>query len=652
MLNRLNEINVIESYNGTYRLRDDVSVPNPDSSSDCFFSDNKLILDVAFKPRGIQGSPGMATVNGVFSLFWGELYNFDELIEIVHWRHDHKRKPTFSFLACLLYQKYGFDFAKYINGIFSVALRDTKRDIFLLIVDRFGSARPIYYKLSSKLVFSTHLKSLSGINDIIADIDQESLAMFLKYSYIPSPRTIIRGVNKLNPGEMIICNGEHCKIRRYVDFHVEPKQYTICDAVSKYLELLAHSISKRLEALPDQRIGFFLSGGLDSSANVALAASMSKRHFSTFGIGFENPQIDERPYARTVANHFKIPFHDYAFDGNEIEALPSMIWHLEQPFLENGLFLTYTSFMSVKDKADIVIPGNCADQLFGTGGFAGASPIALRYLLDKMHIRHMVDYIRRRTKGTAFYGDNVLFKLKVLLDRSASFNNWFFWGFDDHELKQLCNFPIPPTAFDVFPNDVDALNHSFSDYYQHSLIHQDIEHYCCQNLLVKSYAISQMFGLYERDPYLDYNLVDFLLSLELPLKRKGSLTAYFRNKSQSKYLHRLAMTKILPPSILSRPKRGGFVSTALLLVDPQKRNSIFHYIQTSDLLSNYFCRIYVSNLLSDYETMISRPPYWEHHRDSKANKILYLLTLALWYDIFVDKKFQPSPNTKLMELLS
>jgi len=390
---------------------------------------------------------------------------------------------------------------------------------------------------------------------------------------------------------------------------------------------------------------------LDSSANVALAATVSKCKFETLGIGFNDPRVDERAYARIVARYFGMPLNEYVLDGSEIEELPKIIWHLEEPFLENGLFLTYACFKLAQSSADVVISGNCADQLFGTGGFAGARPIALRYLLEKLHVRSLFRRARRLTWSPTFYKDNSLFKLKVLLDRAVSFNDWFFWGFDDHELRELCKFDIRSSILDVFPNNLADIPLNLPDYYQHSLVHQDLEHYACQNVLVKSNRMAELFGMCTRDPYLDYRVVDFLLSLELPLKRRGRLLDYLRDSTKSKYLHRLAIEKVLPPEILNKPKQGGSINMTLLLNDPNRREMIFNHIMKSNILKEYMSMEYIRKLLKHYDALNEKTMCWGCYADAVAGKILNLLNVSVWYLIMMKNRGRDI-DTKLTEMIS
>ena len=117
-------------------------------------------------------------------------------------READSKTISFSYLCCILYQKYGLQFARKISGLFSIVLIDENKKKLCLLADPFGSARPLYYYVSDKIIFSNQFKMLMKINEINPKIDEKGIALFLKYSYVPSPRTIIRGVFKLYPSVM------------------------------------------------------------------------------------------------------------------------------------------------------------------------------------------------------------------------------------------------------------------------------------------------------------------------------------------------------------------------------------------------------------------------------------------------------------------
>ena len=474
------------------------------------------------------------------------------------------------------------------------------------------------------------------MDEISNEIDLAAMTLFLKYSYIPAPATMIKGIQKICPGEVVIFNGNSLVKERYVNFEFSSKKISDQNqAIEFYSQTLEASVLEKMQTTDQQKAGFFLSGGLDSSANVAFAALNRGNTFETFGVGFEDKNLDERPYAKIVANHFGLKFHDYVFTGSEIDDLPLIVKHFEEPFMENGLFLTYAGFKSIKNRADVVIAGDGADQLFGTGGFAFGRPIALRYIFDKLKIRQFVDTLRMQFKNKLFYQDNFLYKIKVMLNRAVDFNDWFFWGFDINELKQLCKYPVLKQYTEIFQNRLKNKHVSFFDHYDFSIIHQDIEHYVCQNLLSKSFRMADIFNIRVREAYLDVNVINCLSEIATSLKTKGDVVKFLKGERTTKYLHRMIMNNILPKEILAKPKQGGFVPMSLLLKNGKKRQAIYKYILDSDFIKCYFNINFINILINQYERSIYCRTYWQAHTDSKVNQIMNLLILSLWAEIIL-----------------
>lgn len=586
---------------------------------------------------------------GVFLLLKGEIYNLDRLTKRASVPGSRTNETGEMELLHALYRKEGIDFLKHVDGRFSIVLLDDNKDTLMVAVDRYGLAQPVYYHIGKRLTFSSHLKLILCGEGVPHDIDTDALALFLKYSYIPSPMSIIKGIRKMSPGEVITCYSDTCKITRYIDFQRETRDIDMDEAIGAYRNLLGNSMRRRTRHSANAHAGIFLSGGLDSSANVALATEVTGCSFEAFGIGFEDPDIDERPFARAVADHFGIKFNDYTFTGEEVEDMPDIIWHMEEPFMENGLFLTYAGFKSAHSKVQSILTGNCTDQLFGTGGFTGGLPIALRYLSEKGNLGCLIKYVCRQTNRDMFYEDNVLFKVKKMLERVCDLNDWFFWGFDNFQLKELCRFEISQYAIKPFSDDLRSIPLNLNDYYNFSIIHQDIEHYACQNVLVKTHRMAEMFSIAARDPYLDYELVDFVLSLPVSLKRQGSLRDYLFRKTKAKYLHRQAFEGLLPQSVMSKPKQGGLIFMNLLLKNNTRRESISRYLMRSELINDYMNMSYIKELLSSYGS--TKNVYWQNYHDTQANKILYLLNFALWGEIILSGN-RRKPHTRLEEMLS
>ena len=402
----------------------------------------------------------------------------------------------------------------------------------------------------------------------------------------------------------------------------------------------------------DRDVGVFLSGGLDTSANVALAARASDRRIKTFTIGFDDPAFDERPAAEIVARQFNTEHFEYVITGREIGDLPELIWNLEEPYFELGLFLTYLGLKSAKEEVDVVIGGEGADQLFGTGGFAKTLPTTLRYLLDRVHLRGLSQSVTHSMRGDLFYNrDNILFKTRLLLNRVNDLNDWYFYGYDARELSDLYQDKALGRVPQIIDNRLRLPSRSYEDMYNFVLVHQDLLHYANENVMVKSGRMANSLGMTIRESFLDKEVVDFLLSLDRQLKRKGSIVDLLRGTSKAKYLHRVAVGKLLPGEIMNKPKQGGFVPLRVFMGDPSLRKRIYAYLLNSELMKSLFRMDYLKSMFDAYEQAETRPAYWYNYYSSKVNRIMFLLVFDLWHKQFVENDSLSAPPPRLKDYL-
>jgi asparagine synthase (glutamine-hydrolysing) len=575
----------------------------------------------------------------------GEIHNFTELTAVTPGGDDLD-------LILSLYHREGPGFARKLNGLFSLAIIDENEKVCFILNDRFGMARQIYWTvIGGRLYFATHLKTLLGISGVSREVDDEALNIFLKYAYITSPWTIFKGIQKLPPGHMLTFRNGSADVVPYWGFDdARTRVADMQEAVDTYRSLLRKSIARRLGNA--DRTGILLSGGLDSSANVALAAECTDTRIKTFSIGFEDPRFDERPFARIVASQFNTQHHEFTITGNEIEDLPKLIWNIEEPYFEFGLFLTYCGLASSCGEVDAVIGGEGADQMFGTGGFAGAKPAAAQYLLRATGLMGPARALGRLFKGPYFYDhDNLAFKVRLFWNRATTLNDWYFYGYDGDELARLYTDPGKAGIPGIFDGQsVDSS--SFESLYRDTQITQDIRHYVNENVMVKSGRMADMLGLTLRESFLDTEVADFLVGLEFPYKRQGSLLDHLRGRFKTKFLHRKAMEGILPKEIMTKPKQGGFVPVMLFLNDAALRKRIYRRLLASDAIRERFRTDVLTRIFEDYEAQQGRNVYWANFLNSKANRILFLLSYDIWHHYYVANDPSTTQPVPLSEFLS
>lgn len=568
---------------------------------------------------------------GVHCAIHGEVHNLDAVA-----RSNSIPARTDLELATRLYRELGPEAARQLNGLFSLVLVDERSSSAVIVNDRFGLAHPIYWVVADgRLCFATHLKTLLDLPGVDASLDREAVALFLRYAYVSSPRSILKGVKKLCPGSILAYDGAAPSETRFWSFDAPTRPgQDQRSAIASYQDVLRSALCRRLEGRRSP--GILLSGGLDSSANVALAAPCGRPYLKTFAIGFDDPAIDERPYARIVARHFKTQHFEYTITGREIEDLPSLVWHLEEPYFEGGLFLTYAVLKAARNEVDVIIGGEGADQLFGTGGFAGGLPLALRHVLQHTSLLGPAQALSRSLTAPFFNErDNAAFRLHLLLDRVVDLNNWYTYGYGERELSALFKDPADGVVPRLFRDQDGAIAASFAELYDRTLRNQDVHHYINENLMVKAGRMADMLGLRLRESYLDVEVTDFLVSLAFPLRRSGGLVDHLVGRAQTKYLHRLAVAELLPPEVLVKRKQGGFVPVMMLLGDDTLRNRVYRHLLKSEVLDSLFRREALEKLLAGYERAQQRGTRWRNFLIARANRILFLLTLDIWYHYYL-----------------
>jgi asparagine synthase (glutamine-hydrolysing) len=235
-------------------------------------------------------------------VFNGEIYNYRELREELLKRGHVLRTHSDTECIAHLYEDFGEDYVTHLRGMFAVAIWDTRQKKLLLARDRFG-IKPLYYWQDGQdLYFGSELKCILSIDRYQRQMDLQSVSAFFTFKYVPGPRTIYRGISELPPGQVAVWRNGEFSTRRYWQLKFAPDRTKSLDY---YREGLLHHLEEavRLHLVSEVPLGSFLSGGIDSSAVVALMAKICPGNVRTFTVGFGDgqPGADERPYARTIA---------------------------------------------------------------------------------------------------------------------------------------------------------------------------------------------------------------------------------------------------------------------------------------------------------------------------------------------------------------
>src|SRR5258708_306137 len=316
------------------------------------------IIDLA------DGQQPMCTPDGlVWIVFNGEIYNFravqDELAAAGH------PISTNSDTEVLLhaYLVWGEKCLDRLNGMFAFAIYDGHTQSVFAARDRFGE-KPLYVlERHGTLYLASELKALVETGLVEKRFDPIALYNYFANSYVMGPRTIFRGVHRLQPGHWLKAEGSRVRERPYwappnpTEERADEKAI-----IEEALDILKDSV--RIRLVSDVPVGFFLSGGVDSSAVVALASEASGQRLETFSIGFDEARYDEREHARYVAKKFGTRHHEFLLEPGTLEIIEQIAWHTDEPFADSSALPTWYLSQLTRQHVKVTLSGAGADEMF------------------------------------------------------------------------------------------------------------------------------------------------------------------------------------------------------------------------------------------------------------------------------------------------
>jgi asparagine synthase (glutamine-hydrolysing) len=261
----------------------------------------------------------------IWIVFNGEIYNFQSLRpELLRMGHRF-RSNTDTEVLLHLYEDHGTDCLRFLRGMFAFAIWDGPRRQLFLARDRLGKKPLCYQQDAQALRFASEVKAILQDPGVAVRPDPVGISYYLTYGYVPSPGSAFQGVRKLSPGHYLISRDGRVEVRQYWRLrrdqkHERPEEEWCQEIVARLEEAV------RLRMISDVPLGAFLSGGIDSSAVVALMSRASSGAVKTFSIGFEEPEYDELKYARLVAGRYATDHHELVVRPDAAAILPKLAW--------------------------------------------------------------------------------------------------------------------------------------------------------------------------------------------------------------------------------------------------------------------------------------------------------------------------------------
>lgn len=501
----------------------------------------------------VHGDPPLtnedATVGAVLN---GEIYNFRDLrSELLASGHKLTSEGDTEVIAHLAEDHNAVALARRLDGMFAFAVWDGARERLVLGRDRVGK-KPLYYWAGPQaFVFASEIKGVLAHPAVSRDLNEQALSAYLTFGYVPTPETFFEGVKSLPPGHVLtLVPGGEPRIERYWRLEVPGADDVIQlrlparHAAAEVREKLREAIRRRL--ISDVPLGAFLSGGIDSSAIVALMASEMNRPVKTFTIGFEDDEgFDERPFARAVAERFGTEHQEFVVHPEAVDLVERLVWHHDQPFGDSSAIPTYLLNQVARSEVTVAISGDGGDELFG-----GYERFAAGLVADRF--RAMPRTLRATTKGALDW-----LPASALGGRVGRFQRfaaeaerglpWAYLAWVSYTPEEWRHRLLPKP--DDWGREDYARGWARTDGATtlDRLLALNVETYLLDDLLVKADRMSMAHGLEVRSPFLDTHLLEFAIRLAPSLKVRGL--------SLKRVLKR-AVADMLPKDILRRRKRG------------------------------------------------------------------------------------------------
>jgi len=502
--------------------------------------------------------------NRFILVYNGEIYNYLQLRRELQSSGIHFYTNGDTEVVLNAFMHWGPKCLEKFNGMFAFALWDSEEQTLFLARDRMGQKPLFYYSDDRFFIFGSEIKSILSVPEIELKIDEIALDEYFKYGFISSPRTIYKKIKKLPPAHYLIFQEQNFSVHRYWKIPTPTSSPTI--TLMDGARILAHKLEKavRLRLISDVPLGAFLSGGLDSSAIVALMAR-NKTHIKTFCIGFGEPSYDESSHARRVSEYLGTTHTEYRLEDYEVETLlPKLVNHFDEPFADSSALPTYHLSRITRQNVTVALSGDGGDELFAGYNRYVARRLAYYYnkLPEFLRDKFLNKFLSMFPENSKYYAKSVIKKAKLFVSMASRIDQdpleVLPVVFSEQDRNKLLTRDFIDQLRRSQKTEGDEIrniseNFRFLDEISH-MMWVDLHTYLPDDIFVKVDRMSMAHSLEVRSPFMDYEVVEFICSLPIEYKLKGITT---------KYILRAAMNEALPRIVLERSKQGFSVPLAV-----------------------------------------------------------------------------------------
>jgi len=541
----------------------------------------------------------------------GEIYNYRELRSELEQRGVQCRDSSESEVVINLYLEFGLDFINKLNGMFAIAIHDSRDESLHLIRDRMGK-KPLWISQlnDGTLFFASEVRAL-----MLARPDRtlrtDMVAEVMQYGYINAPHSAFNEITQVPPASVLTWREGKTIIKKYWEPDFDTKvQISYEEALEVTKKLIEESVSRRL--ISERPLGSFLSGGYDSTIVTAYMAKLMSEKVQTYSIGFHSAQFNEAHHAKQVANYLGTKHHEEILSPDPALVVEKISHVLDQPFADSSIVPTYLLAKFARENLIVALGGDGGDEVFGGYDRYLATPVMQKLNPFLGLARSSLNVAGKQSFGNARKINRVASQLSSKASLGERYSSILSLA-QPQDLSTLLN-PNLQTKVPEVANLNQFTNGKLSSFDR--MIRSDLGAYLPGDLLVKVDIATMANSLELRSPMLDVNVVEWGLSLPRKYKIKGF---------ETKHILKDVARSLVPANLIDRPKMGFGIPRAEWLRTGMKELVIDTLTDTTSTQRGWLNPVEVKKVLDLH--MIGQ---------DRDNIIWPMLMLELWARTWLD----------------
>ena len=553
----------------------------------------------------------------------GEIYNSPEVRkELIAKGHTFKTNCDVEVIIHL-YEEYGQDCVKHLQGMFAFAVWDKPKQKLMIGRDHLGQNPVFFCHQNGAFAFASEVKAILASKIIEPKIDTEGMWHYLSLRYMPDQHSMFEGIHKLPAAHYLVFENGEIRTQQYWDVSFNNKQPGTEDQIVDQLEeLLRETVKSHL--LSDVRVGAFLSGGIDSGTVASIMATLVDEPIPRFSIGTREKEFNELPFAKMVADKYNMESHETIVEPDLIHAIPSMIYHMDEPADPFG-FGVYLVSEVAAEHVKVVLGGDGGDENFaGYDRYYGQRMVDYYCMMPKWLRQNVVKNITDRIPETFGY--------KSLAQKASWVNEMSLFAGGEryaqslgvlrftHESKQQLFTDQAKQNFNEYSSAEKILKFFNADNASHvvdKMLYTDLMTRIPDHLLMIGDRMTMAHSLESRAPLIDYKVVEFAANIPADMKLKGKNLKHMLRRVASRYL---------PDDVVNLEKQGFRFPLGIWFRTDLKDFLRNLFAQSRFVELGIFNPTYMNNIL-------------EEHIAGKVDhnyRIWCLLNLEIWYRLYFE----------------